>query len=335
MKKICELGEKEIIKSIIKPILNPLNDPYLVGDDCAIIDIRGYDMVSISTDRVPADLISFQNGIIDFFELGNYLAVLNISDIVSSGAKPYGLVLTFAFPDEFYVDDLKVLIEGVKYGCDKYDCKVLGGDLSHSIEMSISATAFGLAKKDKVLFRRGSEVGDYLFCTDFIGLTSTAFYYILKAEPNGMCISDEERKLLFSVFRDPKARISQSVILSEISSYVTCMDNTDGVGQTFKELVEINGAKFIIDIDRMPVHDISYKVAEYLNVDVNRMILDGGADFQLLGSVRDCKVSDLSRWSGDFYIIGEILEGTGLWLKDNDGIEEYMDSGWNYFKSDN
>ena len=69
-KTLRELGEKELIRSVIKPLFNPKNERGLAGDDCAVIDV-GHDMaICVSTDRVPADLTSFKLGLINHFELG-------------------------------------------------------------------------------------------------------------------------------------------------------------------------------------------------------------------------------------------------------------------------
>ena len=130
--KLKELGEKEIIRTILKPLFNPNNLLGLVGDDCAVIDVTGVKSVCISTDRVPADLISFKLGIIDYFELGYYLSTLNI------------------------------------------------------IELNISATSVGIVKNGNVLYREGAKEGDYIFCSNYLGLTSTAFHYFLKAKQKGL-----------------------------------------------------------------------------------------------------------------------------------------------------
>ena len=170
--KLKDLGEKEIIRLIIKPLFNPNNEPELAGDDCAVINISEKKFVALSTDRVPADLISFKLGLINYFELGYYLAILNISDILSSGALPVGLLLNFAFNDDFLIEDFKNILNGVKKACGEYGCKVLGGDLSNAIEMNLTATSIGLIESEIVLYRQGAKIADYIYCSNYLGLTS-------------------------------------------------------------------------------------------------------------------------------------------------------------------
>lgn len=333
--KLRDLGEKEIIKSIIKPLLNPKNELELAGDDCAVVRVTNEKSVCLSTDRVPSDLLSFKLGIIDYYGLGYYLAVLNISDICASGAIPVGLLLNFAFENDFLLDDFSELLNGAKKACDEYNCLILGGDLSNSKEMSISATSVGIGDNNKLLYRKGAKVGDYIYCTDNLGLTSTAFKYFLDAKPKGLMLTREEEETLENQFKKPRARLEISNVLSEFSHTVVCMDNTDGVGQTFIELSEINDLRFELDFSKLPIHSISYKVAEFLKTDILEIVLGSGADFQLLGTISSTvKPDEIMKNSDKIIIIGETSEGNGLWI--NNGIETkaYNISGWDYFNLD-
>src|ERR1700722_5939484 len=126
---ISELGEKQLIRSIIKPLLNPDDDPNSIGDDCATIPALPGSLVCASTDRVPADLISFRIGIIDYRGLGNYLAVLNLSDLAAMGARPAGILLNLGLPATTPVGDLVAFLEGARSACADCDSRILGGDL--------------------------------------------------------------------------------------------------------------------------------------------------------------------------------------------------------------
>lgn len=334
--KLKDLGEKEIIRSIIKPLFNPNNEPGLAGDDCAVISTLGKQFISLSTDRVPADLISFKLGLINYFELGYYLAILNISDILSSGALPVGLLLNFAFNDDFLIDDFKNILNGVKKACGEYGCQVLGGDLSNAIEMNITATSIGMIESETVLYRQGAKIADHIYCSNYLGLTSTAFNYFLKAKLKGLSLSEAEEKLLVDQFRKPKAQLHLSRKLSKANPVVTCMDNTDGIGQTFLELSEINNLRFVLERDLLPIHEISYKIADFLGLNVLDVALGGGADFQLLGTIgRNTEINDIGEnISDEIMIIGETDKGGGVWIKEKTGESfEYNVSGWDYYSS--
>src|SRR4051812_15727761 len=95
---IGEIGEKQIIERFLRPLFNPNNDENGVGDDCAAVELPSGTLGLYSTDRVPADLISYRSGVLDNFGLGRYLAVLNLSDIAACGGSPQALLLNFGLP---------------------------------------------------------------------------------------------------------------------------------------------------------------------------------------------------------------------------------------------
>lgn len=332
---VGDLGEKKIISDIIKPLVNPYNKKNLAGDDCALIPTENIDFISTSTDRVPADLLSFKLGLIDFEELGEYLATLNISDVLSSGATPKGLLLNLAFPHDFLVKDLKSIMIGARNVCNRHNCEVIGGDLSDSSEMSLSATSIGLVKKNKAIYRQGAKVSDYIFCSKVIGLTPTAFEYFTVAKPKGMTLSSEEEQILINQFKNLKLNTDFIDKLTLLKSTVCAMDNTDGVAQSLLELSEINELSFIIDESKIKYHPISLKVADFLKMNVMDLILKSGADFQLLGTIdKEYKQEEIVSNLEDLNIIGECVEGdVGLFMKKLDGsVEKVHVQGWNYFK---
>lgn len=332
--RLKDFGEKKLISTFIKPLFNPQGMRDLAGDDCAVVDVSGKTRVCLSTDRVPADLISFKLGIIDYFGLGYYLAVLNISDIVSCGARPLGLLLTLALQEDFFVEDFNQLLMGVKKACDKYHCNILGGDMSNSAEMSISATSVGLANAEQILYRSGARQGDYVYCSDYLGLTSTAFAYFLEAKPKGLKLSNDDEDLLKDQFRKPHARIELSERLTADTTRVTCMDNTDGIGQSLLELSEINVLRFVLCTEGLPIHPITKKVSDFLGRSVIDMALGAGADFQLVGTIEpNLGRRETEKLIGNgFHIVGYTMQGNGVWLEDEEGhVSEHKVSGWNYY----
>ncbi len=332
--RLKDLGEKEIIRSIIRPMFNPHHKLGLVGDDCAVIDVSGIQYVSISTDRVPADLISFKLGLIDYVELGYYLAILNISDVLSSGASFVGLLLNLAFKEDFLVQDLEDLLKGVDKACGEYGGQVLGGDLSSAMEMNISATSIGVAEGSHVLYRYGTEIGDHIYCSNYLGLTSTAFHYFLKAKPSGLSLSQPEEDLLVNQFRKPKALSQLSRKLTQDNLRLTCMDNTDGIGQSLLELSEANSLRFVLKKELLPIHDLSFKIAEFLRMDVLEIALGTGADFQLVGTI-DGSLDTMeirNRIGNEVSIIGSTDAGNGLWMEEDIGESYKLEvSGWDYY----
>ena len=332
MKTIKDTGEKRLIEELIKPLFNPNNNKNSIGDDCAIIEMGNNEVVSLSTDRVPHDLIALKIGLIDYFDLGYYLAVLNISDIVSSGTKPHSLLLNLAFPSNFLIEDFNMLLEGINVAAKKYNVSIVGGDLSSCPVISLSATSIGKGLKKNIFYREGALEGDIIYCSDYLGLTSTSFNYFLKAKQKGFELNRDEEKTLINQFKKPHARIEVAKYLNKNHDRVTAMDNTDGIGQSLSELSGINDLAFIVHSELLPIHDITKKVSDFLKVSPVDIALGAGADFQLLGTVAH---KDQKYNFQEIKIIGEVSKGAGVYIKNNCGKTTKLKiEGWNYFDSD-
>jgi thiamine-monophosphate kinase len=333
-----DFGEKKILSEIVLPLINPKGDKMLAGDDCAVIKIGTEQFICISTDRVPSDLISFKLGIIDYYGLGYYLTVLNISDIVASGAMPTGLLLNLAFPGDFSIIDFKNIFKGAQEACRDYKCEILGGDLSNSSEMNLVATSIGICSNGQPLYRKGCKVDDVVYCSDFIGLTPTAFLYFLTAKPKGLLLSEKEEEMLKGQFTRPRARLALSRLLTSVNKEytITCMDNTDGIFQSFSEICQMNNISMRLDSAKLPIHEISYKLSEMLAMDIYDIVFAAGADFQLVGTI-DCNAPDTVKKElveenyTEIGIVTENNNGNSIYLVLPDEQRELNIPGWNYY----
>lgn len=330
---ISDFGEKLLIEKFIKPLFNPNNEPFGIGDDCAMIECHDSETLLISTDRVPADLISFKLGLIDYYGLGKYLAHLNISDIAACGGKPVGLLLNFGLPNYLLLADFQKLLNGIKSVIDKYNCKVLGGDITASAEISISATSIGKIQKDKVLTRRNAKEGDYIFVSRPIGLTPTAFEYFCNLKPKGFSlpISDEETLIRQFTNMFPLCELGQ--LLSNSGLCTSCMDNTDGLGQSLLELSQLSKVGMQIFADKVAISDLIKNVCSQTDFNLIQFAFGAGADFSLIGTL------DVQRSEKDYYtifgnnisIIGRVAKEHGVSLIKDNEESELKFKGWNYF----
>lgn len=330
---ISDFGEKKLIEQFIKPLFNPNNEPFGIGDDCSVIDCDNNEVILLSTDRVPADLISFKLGLIDYYGIGNYLAQLNISDIAACGGKPIGLLLNLGLPNNLFLNDFKKILQGIKNVIDRFDCKVLGGDITASSEISISATSIGKVQKGKVLKRRNAKIGDYIFVSRPIGLTPTAFEYFCNLKPKRFLLKKSEENILLEQFTDmyPLCNLGQK--LSNLGLCTSCMDNTDGLGQSLLELSQLSGVSMQINNDKIFINQLTKDVCSQTDNDLIQFAFGAGADFSLVGTING-KISEneiKSYFGNGINIIGYVDQGQGVFINDNQSKSELEFKGWDYF----
>lgn len=333
--KISDFGEKRLIHEFIRPLFNPSNSIGGVGDDCAMIELDNGQVCLFSTDRVPSDLIAFQLGLIDYYGLGKYLACLNMSDIAACGGKPQSLLLNLGLPNDFGYEDFKAICNGFGDVAGKYGFSVLGGDITASNELSISATAVGTSTRRSVLTRRGAKEGDSIFISKPLGITPAFFAYYLQLGNNKSLLLPSEIDLLANHFGNMEPLISFGLQLSESGLCTSCMDNTDGVGQSLQELADENQKAFVLFDKLVKYPDIVIKIANSQNKKPLELAFSAGVDLSLVGTLQGKWTQKRAEevFGENVTIIGIVDQGNGVHLETNGQRKALQFSGWNYFSA--
>jgi thiamine-monophosphate kinase len=331
--RISDLGEKRLISEFIRPLYNRANTPGGVGDDCAMISDGHGDLWLFSTDRVPADLTAFRLGILDYCGLGRYLACLNLSDIAACGGSPLALLLNLGLPNDLLYEDLTSLCRAFGEKGEQYGCEVLGGDMTWSRDISISATSIGRVPEAQVLTRRGARPGDTVFVSKPLGLTPSAFGYHLDLNARPDVLSEGDIDILNRQFTALEPEVILGQRLSESGQCSSCMDNTDGVGQSLTELAAASCVSFVVDRNLWP-SDLVVQVAELLGQAPLHLAFGAGADFSLVGTLRGDWTTERtqSEFGRSLIIIGRVERGDGVAIETDAGTMALDFAGWNYFR---
>ena len=330
-KAIAEIGEKKIIRDFLRPLFDGDHQKPFLGNDCAVLVVGAEKDVVLSTDRVPADLIAFRKGIIDYGGLGRYLAVLNLSDIAASGGVPLGLMLNLGMPDQLLFKDLRMFCVEFKRAVEKVNARIVGGDITSSGEFSASATSIGVVPKGRALSRSGAKPGDYIFVSNPLGITPAAFMCVLELGWSQELL--RYKSSLMDVFARPEAQIPLGVELRASGLCTACMDNTDGYSECFYELSIESGVKFVLDRHKLMVPEAVRAVAQAAKVGELELALRAGADFGLVGTVSDPSIIGHLRQKGwpALWVVGRVYAGEGVVIRNGDRETEVLRQGWNYF----
>lgn len=329
---IADLGEKALIARYIRPIFNPADDPWGVGDDCALARLPAGHALLASTDRVPADLVSFKAGVLDHAGLGSYLVRLNLSDIAACGGWPLGLLLTFALPSRLPLADFEALIEGVRAEAASLGCPVLGGDLTDAAELSVSATALGSVDPRCALSRSGAKAGDTIFVSRPIGLTPAAFRYLREPERLQPALGSVTVASLLNQFRlPPLLRLGQA--LAAAGSCSACMDNTDGLSQSLHELAAASSVRIVLDAAVIELPDVVCRIASACQEEPLNLALSAGADFSLIGALSGPWSADAIRdaFGPTVRKVGLATDGEGVYLQADGQLTPVQATGWTYY----
>jgi thiamine-monophosphate kinase len=335
--KVSDIGEKKLIAKVIKPILEPAIKPkiFQIGDDAAVIDIKDENHYFLaSTDKLSEKPLAFEEGIMNYYDLGYLLCVANLSDIAAMGGKPVGFLFSLGVPRDFKLRDLRALVHGVKKAAVDHKTSVLGGDTGCTSVLSLCGTSLGIVPKDELLSRFTANAGDLIFVTNYPGLFLTSLYYFLSARKRGFKLTDCEEKTLLNVLIRPKAKIEEGRMLAKSKQCTSCMDLTDGLAMSSYELSHLSKISFKIFSCKLPIHPITYKVAEFEKIDPVKIALGASADFELFGTIKNEEIVEVfKKKNKKITIIGETVPYTGKnYIIREDGKTEIIQkSGWEHF----
>ena len=145
-----------------------------IGDDCAFLKEYG---LCISTDTLVED-VHFSFKYMNVFEVAKKAMLVNISDILASGAIPkYAQIalsgkLNKKFTENFY--------KGIEEVAKEYDVEIIGGDLTGGDKISITITIFGDAKNRNISSRSHAKEGYVVAVAGVFGSSAKGFSELQK-----------------------------------------------------------------------------------------------------------------------------------------------------------
>lgn len=272
-------------KSLIQIIKSTLNSEY-IGDDCAYLKDLG---IVITQDSLVED-IHFKREFITPFQLGYKTAMVNISDVCASGAKPMYMTISLSLPNSVDEKFVKEFYEGVKDASK--DIKIVGGDLTGSDKIYISATAIGKTEGRKISSRSNAKENYKIIVSGEHGSSAYGLNFLLnnKTEPEYFI-----KKHLMPVAQE---EFSRQIAENSTKDYAM-MDTSDGLADALMQIAQASKVSLIID---------SSKIPHAPQVDMET-VLYGGEDYQLVAAVPEHLLKKLDAYT----IIGEVKNGnTGL-----------------------
>ena len=276
--------------------------PLEVGDDCAVIssskDVLVSTDSSIENRHFPKDL--------NPYFIAYRSVAIAASDVIAMGSYPAGYLLSISHPDPTDAW-FKDFAHGIRDFNNLHKTKLVGGDLTKG-SLNICVTVFGEVQK-KILKRNAAEVNDDIYISNILGLGREGYKSFLDGDTS-----------IPNQYIQPKLMTKKDVLhLNPLTN--SAIDISDG---------------FLLDLDRLCA--ASQKGAEIsitneiLKTDLEDVV--AGDDYILLFTANKSNREEIVKILPKSKIVGEIIEGTGLKIKNSLGKELNFDEfGWDSFKS--
>ncbi|MES2285722.1 MAG: thiamine-phosphate kinase [Bacteroidota bacterium] len=321
--ELSSLGEFGLIKHLTQ-FIEIKNESSVkgIGDDAAIIDYKGKQMV-VSTDML-VEGVHFDLAYVPLKHLGFKCVSVNVSDIYAMNAIPKQITVSFAVSNRFSVEALEELYSGIMTACHKYKVDVVGGDTTTAKSgLVISITAIGEANADELIYRDGAKEGDLLCVTGDLGAA-----YV------GLQLLEREKKIFMEspgVQPDlggydyvlerqlkPEARKDIPPLLKMLKVKPTAMiDISDGLASEILHLCTQSETGCNLFEDKIPIDPSTYTLAREFNLDPTVCALSGGEDYELLFTIDQSDFPKIKA-NPDITVIGHMTskkEGINLITK--------------------
>lgn len=313
--QLGDLGEFGLIDRIeraARRVSKPRSVVIGIGDDAAVLRPRAGEDVVVSTDAL-VESVHFRFEHQSCRNIGRRALVANLSDLAAMGARPLGFTLALAAPAALPLRRVDGLIAGLLVEASEYACPLVGGNVSAARETSLTITVVGAVARGRALTRSGARAGDRLCVTGRLG---AAAFALAKAARTGARISQL-----------PKPRLRAGAALARISAVTACIDISDGLLADAGHLLASRGLAAAIDPAAVPRPARFAAACGRLGVAPNRLLLEGGEDYELLFAVRGAapSVASLRRRLGvEVSEIGRVVPAEG-------GPGAAPASGWRHF----
>lgn len=326
-KNINDLGEFGLIDHLAKPFEQIKNPTTLlgIGDDAAIIKISDDESMVVSTD-VLVEGVHFNLMYTPLKHLGYKAVAVNVSDIAAMNAKAEQITVSIAFSSRFPLEAIEELYKGIEAACDAYNVDLVGGDTSTSYSgLTISITAIGRAKNERIAKRTGANEFDLLVVTGDLGGAYMGLQIlerekeVFKANPNIQPDLDGHDYIINRQLK-PEARIDIVSLLEQLEVVPTSMiDISDGLASEILHLCKSSKLGCHIYDEKIPIDAATSMAAIDFEIDPSTAALNGGEDYELLFTV---KQSDYDKIIGNpnLTIIGHMTnEADGTYFIDKNG----------------
>jgi thiamine-monophosphate kinase len=253
-----------------------------------------------------------------------------LSDLAAMTAEPLGALLSMALDPARASIDAPELQKGVAEACRAQGIRILGGDLARSPGPLVLDVVV-LGRSDSPVLRSGSEAGDEVWVTGWLGGSGGA----VALWTEGVLPPDSLR----NAFVHPRPRIREARWLASRAPLHALIDISDGLAGDSGHLAAASALALVLREASIPLHP-EIQGLSARGHDPLHFALRGGEDYELCLTVPP---RTLDEWVGPFQDsfgipltkVGWVRAGQGVYLETvGGGVGPLENLGFSHFSGE-
>ncbi len=264
----------DLLKSILLNINTNNNNPEVIqspeiGVDCGVLDFKD-EFVLVSADPITGATNN----------IGELVVDVNANDIYASNGIPVGIILTVLMPAKSTREELEKIMNDIHNKCKSMNITIVGGhtEVTDAVNRPVvSATILGKTKNRKLLKKQNIAENFDIVLTKNIATEGTNILAsdcekflkensVLSAEE---LQSAQDSKNFLSIEVDCRVAFEhdESIYLHDVTE--------GGVFGGLYEMFEHLDFGFEVEVEKIPVTDITLKICNAFKLDPYRLISSG------------------------------------------------------------
>lgn len=278
MRRISELGERQIIKLFIEAFNHMPDMPIPFGDDVTAVPSGEEDLAILKTDMLVGET-DIPPGM-SLRQAARKAVVMNVSDFAAKGVRPIAALIALGLPPNLTEEDVKEIAYGLNEGAREYGIYIIGGDTNESSNLIICCMLIGYSNSRRLVKRSGARPGDIVAVTGPFGKTAAGLKILLE----GLSPPEHIKRPLVEGVLMPKARLKEGLLLADLGALTASIDSSDGLAWSLHELSEASGVGFLID--NIPIAPEVEEFAMEFGFDPLDLCLYCGEEYELVVTVK-------------------------------------------------
>jgi thiamine-monophosphate kinase len=230
---------------------------------------------------------------------------MSVSDFASKGVRPDSFLVSLGVKRGTTQGQVEELARGLRDGQREWGVRLVGGDTNESKELVIDCAMVGFAKR--VVGRSGASPGDVLVTSGTFGYPPSGLKIMMAGAAAEGGFGRRAKKSVLEPSPDLEVGLALGRFLT------SGMDSSDGLARCLHMLARESGVGF--EVRALPIGPGVRKFARANGLDEEELVLQGGEEYLVVGTVRRRKLRDaeeaVRRAGGRLIEIGRVTPEKG------------------------